>query len=66
MQVIHMYNVFHGIIAKFIGGPVTGSTLDTATGKPNTETLDVMVPPASLCHGGSPKLTSPKNECILP
>ena len=43
MEVVDLYDVFHGVIAQLVGGTMADATLDTATCHPHGEAFDVVI-----------------------
>ena len=66
VQVIHVYDVFHGVIAQLVGGAVAGASLNAAAGKPHAEALDMMIAPAALRHRRATEFRAPQDERVFP
>ena len=43
VQVVAVGGILHGLVTEFIGGPVSDSALDTATGKPCCESSGIVI-----------------------
>src|SRR5262245_28539661 len=73
VQVVNMDGLFHGLIPKFVGGPVNVSTLHASTGKPHGEAVGIVVASSALAvarfgqfdHRCSAELAAPKNESFV-
>lgn len=67
VQVVHMHLVLHGVVSEFIGGAVTESGFEAATGQPHGETARVVVASGAIVFriGSAAKFTAPPDDGIL-
>ena len=68
MKIADVDHIIDGVVAEFIGGAVTDSALDSASGHPHGKTLDVVITTgASLAleHGSASEFASPDDKGVV-
>jgi len=68
VEIANVDDVFHGVVAEFVGLSVAEARLDAASSHPHREAFDVVVATGSafpLEHGGAAKFSAPDDKGVF-